>query len=145
MLSWWVTKDHAVLYANNKDWSDWEGWSESSLRPHTIFYAPAIFNGGPIVSPLSVRTSVPSVRPVRNTNCFRAISFERIGVLDWNFIHRCIIIKFRSSSIEGKIHQLFWKLWPFFTLKTFQLWKMVSVQYLLKGLVYWIEILYTSI
>ena len=35
-----------------------------------------------IVSPLSVRMSVPSVRPVRNTNGFRAISFEKIGVLD---------------------------------------------------------------
>ena len=51
------------------------------------FYAPAIFNGGGgggahIVSPLSVRTSVPSVRPVRNTGGFRAISFERIGILD---------------------------------------------------------------
>ena len=35
-----------------------------------------------IVSLLSVRTSIPSVRPVRNTFGFRAISFERIGVLD---------------------------------------------------------------
>ena len=35
--------------------------------------------GAHIVSPLSVR---PSVRPVRNTFGFRAISFERIGVLD---------------------------------------------------------------
>ena len=32
-----------------------------------------------IVSPLSVHTSV---RPIRNTFGFRAISFERIGVLD---------------------------------------------------------------
>ena len=50
--------------------------------------------GGHIVLPLSVRTSVPSrpvrpsvpsvppVCPVRNTFGFRAISFERIGVLD---------------------------------------------------------------
>ena len=37
---------------------------------------------GNIVSPLSVRTSVPSVRPVRNTFGFCAIFFERIGVLD---------------------------------------------------------------
>ena len=41
--------------------------------------------GGHIVSP-SVRTYVhpwvPSVRPVRNTNGFRAISFERLSVLD---------------------------------------------------------------
>ena len=32
--------------------------------------------GVDLVSPLSERTSVPSVRPVRNTNGFRAISFE---------------------------------------------------------------------
>ena len=42
--------------------------------------------GGHIVSPLSactyVRPSRPSLRPVRNTFGFRAISFERIGVLD---------------------------------------------------------------
>ena len=35
--------------------------------------------GKHIVSPLSVRTSV---RPVGNTNGFRAISFETIGILD---------------------------------------------------------------
>ena len=57
------------------------------------------------LSPLCVRTSVPSVRPVphvrpvRNTNGFRAISFEKIGVLDRNFIHRYIIIKCRSNLI----------------------------------------------
>ena len=34
-----------------------------------------------IVSPLSIRP-VCTVRPVRNTNCFRAIPFEKIGVLD---------------------------------------------------------------
>ena len=30
----------------------------------------------------AVCTSVPSVRPIRNTIAFSAISFERIGVLD---------------------------------------------------------------
>ena len=44
-------------------------------------YAPAIFSGG-TYSITAVRTSVPSVRPVCNTFGFRAISFERIGVLD---------------------------------------------------------------
>ena len=47
----------------------------------TFFYAPAIFNGGHIVSPLSICTSVSSI-PVRNTNGFCAMSFEKIGLLD---------------------------------------------------------------
>ena len=47
-------------------------------------------------------------------NGFCMISFEKISVLDSNFIHRYIIIKCRSSMIWGKIHQLFWELWPFF-------------------------------
>ena len=47
-------------------------------------------------------------------NGFRLISFEKISVLDSNFIHRYIIIKYRSSTIQGKIHQLFLELWPFF-------------------------------
>ena len=45
-------------------------------------------------------------------NGFRAISFEYIDVLDSYFIHRYIIIKYRSSSIMGKIHQLLSELWP---------------------------------
>ena len=61
-----------------------------------------------IVSPLSVRTSVPFVRPstpsVRK-NGFRSISFEKIGVLNSYFIHRYIIIKCRYKPIEGKIQQ----------------------------------------
>ena len=48
-------------------------------------------------------------------NGFRSISFEKISVLDSNFIDRYIIIKCRSSTIKGKIHQLFLELWPFFT------------------------------
>ena len=47
-----------------------------------IYFMPPPFSmgvGGHIVSPLSVCTSV---RPVRDTFGFRAISFERIGVLD---------------------------------------------------------------
>ena len=79
---------------------------------------PFIMGGGHIVSPLSVRpyvrTSVHTyVRPVRTKNGFRMISFENIGVLDSYFIHRYIIIKYRSSSIMDKIHQLLSELWPF--------------------------------
>ena len=52
--------------------------------------------GGGAYSVTAVRTYI---RPVCNTNGFRAISFEKIGVLDLNFIHRYLIIKCRSSSI----------------------------------------------
>ena len=93
--------------------------------------APRHFQWGHLVSPLSVRTSIRPVRPVRNTNGFRSIYFEKISVLDSNFIHGYIIIKCRPSSIEGKIHQLLWELWPFFTFE-----KMVSIRYLFKTLVY---------
>ena len=48
---------------------------------------------------------------LRMKNGFRAISFEYIDVLDSYFIHRYIIIKYRSSSIMGKIHQLLSELW----------------------------------
>ena len=53
--------------------------------------------GGHIASPLSVHD-------VRTKNGFWAISFEYIIVLDSYFIHRYIIIKYRSSSITDKIH-----------------------------------------
>ena len=46
-------------------------------------------------------------------NGFRAISFEYVGVLDSYFIHRYIIIKYRSSSIMDIIHLLLLELWPF--------------------------------
>ena len=50
------------------------------------FIMPPPFSMGVhIVSPLSVRTSVPSVRPVHNTFGFRAISFERISVFGLEF------------------------------------------------------------
>ena len=49
---------------------------------------------------------------LRMKNGFRAISFEYSYVLDSYFIHRYIIIKYRSSSITGKIHQLLSELWP---------------------------------
>ena len=99
------------------------------------FYAPAICNGGGggAYSITLVRTSVllyvpTSFRPVRTKNGFRAISFEYIGVLDSYFIHRYIIIKYRSSSITDKIHRLLSELWP---LKS--KWKMVL------GDIFWIQ------
>ena len=49
---------------------------------------------------------------LRMQNGFRAISFEYIDVLDSYFIHRYIIIKYRSSSSMGKIHLLLSELWP---------------------------------
>ena len=73
--------------------------------------------GGHIASPLSVRTYVRTyvhtyVLSCKYENGFQAISFENIGVLDSYFIHRYIIIKYRSSSIMDKIHQLLSELWP---------------------------------
>ena len=73
-------------------------------------------------------------------NGFRAISFEYIGELDSYFIHRYIIIKYRSSSTTGKIHQLLSELWPLISVR-----KMVSGRYLLNTLVNWIHISYTGI
>ena len=45
-------------------------------------------------------------------NGFRAISFEYIGEMDSYFIHRYIIIEYRSSLITDKINQLLSVLWP---------------------------------
>ena len=89
----------------------------------------------------TVRTYVPtSVRPyVPYENGFRSIYFEKISILGSYFIHRYIIIKYRSSSIKGKIHQLLLGYGSFTTSKN------GSVRYLLKKLVYWIYIEYTSI
>ena len=77
---------------------------------------------------------------LRMKNGFRAISFENSYVLDSYFIHKYIIIKYRSSSIMGKIHQLSSELWPLIWVR-----KMVSVRYLLNTLVKWIHISYTGI
>ena len=74
---------------------------------------------------------------------FRSLSFEKINLLNSYFIHRYIIIKYRSSSNLGKIHPLLWELWPLFNDIVWL--KMVSVHYSLKRLVYWIHILYTGI
>ena len=54
-------------------------------------------------------------------NGFGVISFEYVGVLDSYFIHRYIIIKYRSSLIMDKIHQLSSELWPLILVR-----KMVS-------------------
>ena len=43
---------------------------------------------------------------------FFSLSFEKISLLGFHFIHRYIIIKYRSRSYLGKIHLLLWKLWP---------------------------------
>ena len=72
-------------------------------------------------------------------NGFRAISFEYIGELDSYFIHRYIIIKYRSSSIRGKIHQLLSELWP---LISYEKWFPGDI---LNTLVNWIHISYTGI
>ena len=43
---------------------------------------------------------------VHMKNGFQVLSFEYNGVFVFYFIHRYIIIKYRSSSITDKIHQL---------------------------------------
>ena len=76
---------------------------------------PFIMGGGHIVSPLSVRMYVRTARtscPICTKNGFQAISFEYISVLDSYFIHRYIIMKYRSSSITDKIHRLLSELCP---------------------------------
>ena len=47
---------------------------------------------------------------------FRSLYFENIIQLDSYFIHSYIILKYKSSSILGKINYLFCKLWPFLNL-----------------------------
>ena len=79
---------------------------------------------------------------VRKTG-FRALSFENNGVLNSYFIHRYIIIKYRSSSMFGIIRLLWWELWPFIDYILYE--KLVSVHYLLKTLMYWFLILYSGI
>ena len=73
-------------------------------------------------------------------NGFRVISFEYSDVLDSYFIHRYIIIKYRSSTITGKIHQLLSELWPLISVQ-----KMVSGRYLLNTFVNWIHISYKGL
>ena len=96
-----------------------------------------------IASPLSERPYIRTSRtscPVCTKNGFRAISFEYIDVLDLYFIHRYIIIKYRSSSITDKINRLLSELWPLVSVR-----KMVSRRYLLNTSVHWIHISYKGI
>ena len=89
----------------------WEIYMPNLLSADFFMPPPFVMGGGGhIASPLSVR---PSVRTyVRTKKGFQAISFEYIGALDSNFIHRYIIIKYRSSSITDEIHRLLSELWP---------------------------------
>ena len=50
-------------------------------------------------------------------NGFRSITFEKISILDSYFIHKRIIVKYRLSSIMGKIYQLFLELGPFINIE----------------------------
>ena len=66
---------------------------------------------------------------LRMKNGFRAISFENSYVLDSYFIHRYIIIKYRSSSITGKIHQLSLELWPMISVRKIG-FRVISFEYI---------------
>lgn len=72
---------------------------------------------------------------VRYRYGFGFLSFKKAIGLDSCYIHSHIIIKYKSSLNWGKIHQLFWKLWPLFNNLIFS-WKRVSFHYLLKILLY---------
>ena len=48
-------------------------------------------------------------------NGFRSLSFEKISILDSYFIHRYVIIKYRSDSNFGIIYLLLWELLPLFS------------------------------
>ena len=87
--------------------------------------------------PIIIRVMALDLRMI---NGFRAISFEYSYVLDSYFIHGYIIIKYRSSSITGKIHQLSSELWPLISVR-----KMVFGRYLLNTVVRWFHISYTGI
>ena len=101
-----------------------------------LIMPPSFIMGGGAYSITLVRTYVPYVQKI----VFRAISFEYIIVLDSYFIHRYINIKYWSSSITDKIHQLLSELWPLISVR-----KMVSRRYLLNTMVNWIHISYKGI
>lgn len=95
------------------------GWKKQQKNPQMYhgmksLNAPAMFSRGHIVSPLSLLTYV------RLTELLKMVSFhyhfgKKNCIVDFYFIHRYIIIKYRSCSIMGKIYQLFGELWPFLT------------------------------
>ena len=47
-------------------------------------------------------------------NGFCSLSFVKVSILNSYFIHRYIIIKYRSSSNLGIIQLILWELWPLF-------------------------------
>ena len=55
-------------------------------------------------------------------------------------VHRYKIIKYRSSSIKDKLHQLLSELRLLISVR-----KIVSGRYILNALIYWIHISYTGI
>ena len=56
--------------------------------------------------PMYICPSVHSIHTYQVKNGFHLISFEKISISDSYFIHRYIIIKYRSTLIEGRLHQL---------------------------------------
>ena len=92
------------------------------------FYAPAILmglGGGHTASPLTVCLYVTYVCTKTG---FRAISFETIGILDYYFIHRYMIRKYRSSLIKDEISRLLTELWPMILYKKW--YRAISFEYI---------------
>ena len=66
---------------------------------------------GDIVSVLLIHMYVYPVHSSCTKNSFCSTSFEKIVRFNSYFIHRCIIIRYRSNLIAGKIHMVLGELW----------------------------------
>ena len=67
---------------------------------------------------------------LRMNNCFWEKSFENIDVLDSYFIHRYIIIKYRSSLIKIKLFGLLSELWPLLSVRKMPGFQVIYFDYI---------------
>ena len=63
-------------------------------------------------------------------NGFWEISFENIDALNSYFIHRYLIITYRSSLIKIKIFGLLSELWPLISVRTMPSFQVISFDYI---------------
>ena len=74
-----------------------------AFRGFLVFLCPTIFSGH-AYSITPVCMCVCSIHTSSMENGFCSISFDKISVLDSYFIHRYVVVKYRSRSLKGKIH-----------------------------------------